>query len=160
MASSNIELLNEKKNMELKDVVERLQIIEEKNVEFRKDMNIIAQHIVALRNNLDNKVASLAESCDIGDKATKDFLGVLVKKLEAGEVDVFTAMIRTMINDDSVEERKKLFEDIQRYIDSRIGSDKKANSNSGFNVLITTVKYLVNIGMILAICYLFYRGRM
>ncbi|MFY4691143.1 BspA family leucine-rich repeat surface protein, partial [Campylobacter jejuni] len=40
---------------EIKSILSTIQIIEEKNVEFRKDMNIIAQHIVALRKTITQK---------------------------------------------------------------------------------------------------------
>ncbi|EOG8842665.1 BspA family leucine-rich repeat surface protein [Campylobacter jejuni] len=40
---------------EIKSILSTIQIIEEKNIEFRKDMNIIAQHIVALRKTITQK---------------------------------------------------------------------------------------------------------
>lgn len=105
--------------------------------ELRQDINIVAQHIVAIRNEMGEKLQSISETSDVFEEATKTVFESIIKKISDGELDTFSEALNQLIKDDSESNRKKLFEDIERAI---IAHTPKKQSSS-----ISLMQWFINI---------------
>ena len=108
--------------------------------ELRQDINIVAQHIVAIRNEMKDKIRVVADTADDFEQVTKAVLESVIQKISDGELDTFSEALGQIIKEDDENNRKKLFEDIERAI---INQTPKAKSSS-----ISLMQWLINLSLI------------
>ena len=121
--------------------------------ELRQDVNIVAQHIVAIRNEMKDKMQVMSDTSDTFELATKNVLEKVIQKISDGELDTFSEALGQIIKEDDETNRKKLFEDIERAI---IAQTPKAKSSS-----ISPMQWLINLLLIggIAAVYVLLSGK-
>lgn len=114
----------------------------------RQDINIVAQHIVVIRKEMQEKATNLSNTADSFEQATHEVLEAVLEKINEGELDVFSSALSQIVKEDSEAQRKKLFEDIERAI---LAQQPKAKSNS-----ISLTQWLINALLLAGIAGLFF----
>lgn len=115
-------------------------IVKKELRELRQDINIVAQHIVAIRNEMKDKIKVVSDTADDFEQVTKAVLESVIQKISDGELDTFSEALGQIIKEDDENNRKKLFEDIERAI---INQTPKAKSSS-----ISLMQWLINLSLI------------
>lgn len=115
-------------------------IVKKELRELRQDINIVAQHIVAIRNEMKDKIKVVSDTADDFEQVTKAVLESVIQKISDGELDTFSEALGQIIKEDDENNRKKLFEDIERAI---INQAPKAKSSS-----ISLMQWLINLSLI------------
>lgn len=85
--------------------------------DLRQDTIILAQHIKAIRQEMQHKIEVLSETSEKFEEATKKLFEEIMKKIGKDENDKFSEALAFIINKDNTASRKQLFEDIERFMD-------------------------------------------
>lgn len=84
--------------------------------ELRQDINIVAQHIVAIRKEMSDKMQTMSDTANVFEEATRNVFNSVIQKISDGELDTFSEALNQIIKDDNETNRKQLYEDIERII--------------------------------------------
>lgn len=81
-------------------------IVKKELRELRQDINIVAQHIVAIRNEMKDKIKVVSDTADDFEQVTKAVLESVIQKISDGELDTFSEALGQIIKEDDENNRK------------------------------------------------------